>query len=73
MFPLVKVNACVNAGDSDSYCTCLGHLGCSDINRNNPICVTSQGKYNKCRCCLRYHGHYCVMFANVNDPLNIAE
>ncbi len=33
-------NASDNAGNSDTYCTCLGHLGCSDINRNNPICVT---------------------------------
>jgi hypothetical protein len=30
-----------NASDSDMYCTCLGHLGHSDINRNNPICVAS--------------------------------
>jgi hypothetical protein len=32
-------NARDNAGDSDTYCTCLGHLGHSDIKRNNPICV----------------------------------
>ncbi len=32
-------NAGDNAGNSYTYCTCLGHLGCSDINRNNPICV----------------------------------
>jgi hypothetical protein len=32
-------NARDNTVDSDTYCTCLGHLGHSDINRNNPICV----------------------------------
>jgi len=24
-----------------TFLTCLGYLGCSDINRNNPICVAS--------------------------------
>jgi hypothetical protein len=34
-------NARDNAGDSDTYCTWLGQLGHSDINRNNPICVAT--------------------------------
>jgi hypothetical protein len=35
----LRDNAGDNAGDSDTYCTCLGHLGYNDIKRNNPICV----------------------------------
>ncbi len=27
--------------DSDKDCTCLGHLGCHEINRNDPICVAA--------------------------------
>jgi hypothetical protein len=38
---MLRPNARDNAGDSDTYCTCLGHLGRSDINRNNPICVAT--------------------------------
>jgi hypothetical protein len=35
----LRNNARNNAGDIDTYCTCLGHFGQSDIKRNNPICV----------------------------------
>jgi hypothetical protein len=35
------------------------------------IAQGGQGKYNKCRCCQHYHGHYRITFANVNDPLKL--
>jgi len=37
----LRDNACDNVGDSDTNCTCLGHLWSSDINRNSPICVAT--------------------------------
>jgi hypothetical protein len=36
---MLRDNARNNARNSDTYYTCLGHLGHSPVNRNNPICV----------------------------------
>ncbi len=44
---MLRDNALDDAGDSNMYCTCLGNLLRSDINRNNPICVATTPKVAK--------------------------
>ncbi len=70
-------NARDNADNSDKYCTCLGHLGCSNINRNNlsvSLCPKWPRQVSRdCRCRQRYPANFCQwkhsLRCSTNPPL----
>jgi hypothetical protein len=55
-------NALDNAGDSDTCCTCLGHLGLHNTDR-----ITSTGQDKQIRRDIVHD--IALNIANVNDPL----
>jgi len=62
-----------NAGDSDTYCTCLGNLWRCDTDRIVSIYVATpkvaKASTVSCHCRWRQRQHYLITFANVNTAL----
>ncbi len=50
------------------YCTCLGHLGQHDPNRNVPNCQGKEGRQYRFAI---LQALSCTNLANVNDPLRL--
>jgi hypothetical protein len=70
---MLRDNACDNAGNSDTYCTCLGHLGRCDTDRIVSINVATPkvAKMSTIRVAVAgvITGIFALTFANGNTAL----